>query len=174
MMKKTKYIALALLLPILFCSFAGCSAIKFNAVLYSHADEWVDEDFIKDNKVKAFYLNDDYTEGISDPNEKYIRDKDSPSSRVFIINDEDEYNRIFSKSPINVNFEKEMVILYIFSDVNPYRKYKLKGINLEDNILTVQTKLEYKNINDTTMPYPRCFMLKMKKTEVREVKFTTK
>lgn len=104
----------------------GCSNNKFNAALYNNVSECINETFLKNNRVKAYYLNENYIEDQSNPNDKYIYDTTSQSSRTFIVYDEEEYNRIFSYSQLNINFDKEMVILYIFSDVNPTKNYKLQ------------------------------------------------
>lgn len=126
-MTKAKFLSLILVLLTILSLFAGCSSNnKYNAVLYSNTTEWIDETFLNDNRVKAYYLNENYIDGQSDPNDKYIYDTTSPSSRVFTVSDEAEYNRIFSNSPLDIDFEHEMVILYIFSDVYPAREYRLK------------------------------------------------
>ncbi len=97
------------------------------------------------------------------PNDKYIDYNTSPSSRSFIITDELEYNRFFSKSELDIDFEKEILIFHIFSDVNPYRNYNLKGIDVNDKVLFVKIELEHKSVDDATMPYQRCIAIKMKK-----------
>lgn len=171
-MTKAKFISLILVLLSVFSLFAGCSNNnKYNAVLYSNANEWIDETFLNDNRVKAYYLNENYIDGQSDPNDKYIYDTTSPSSRVFTVSDEAEYNRIFSNSPMNIDFEYERVILYIFSDVYPEREYRLKKIEVNGEVLIVKTKLEQKNVDDAAMPYQRCIALKINKVEINEVKF---
>lgn len=155
----------------IFSLLIGCSNNRYNAVLYSNATEWIDKTFLNDNKVKAYYFNENYIDGQSDPNDKYIYDEASPSSRVFIIDDESEYNRIFSNFPLNIDFEHEMVILYIFSDVYPAREYKLKKIEVNGEVLTVKTELEQKNVDDVAIPYQRCIVVKMNKVEINEVRF---
>lgn len=172
-MTKTKFLSLILVLLSIFSLLTGCSNNnnKYNAVLYSNTTEWIDETFLNDNRVKAYYLNENYIDGQSDPNDKYIYDTTLPSSRVFTVGDEAEYNRIFSNSPLDIDFEHEMVILYIFSDVYPAREYRLKKIEVNGEVLTVKTELEQKNVDDAAMPYQRCIVVKMNKVEINEVKF---
>ena len=98
-------------------------------------------------------------------------DTESPSSRTFIISNKDEFNRIFSKTQIDVDFEKEIVILYIFSDMNPNRNYNLKEIKRQNTNLTVQIELEKSEIDDSTMLYQRCLVLKMRKVDIDCVEF---
>ena len=162
--------------------FTGCSNNKNNGNVdteidsqsiefYSKAKDWVDEGFLKKNRVRGYYRNENYIEGVNDDIPKFIKDTTSPSSRFFIITDKNEYNRIFTKTEIDVNFEKEIVILYIFSDIY-LRNYELKRLELNDEILTVEVKMERRrDIVDAVMLYQRCFMLKMNKVAINEVKF---
>ena len=48
-MAKSKFISLGLVLIMIFSLLTGCSTNKYNAVLYSNANEWIDETFLKDN-----------------------------------------------------------------------------------------------------------------------------
>lgn len=171
-MTKAKFLSLILVLLTFLSLFAGCSNNnRYSAVLYSNATEWIDKTFLNNNKVKAYYLNEKYIDGQSNPSDKYIYDEASPSSREFIVSDEVEYNRIFSNSPLDIDFEHEMVILYIFSDVYPEREYKLKKIKVNDEVLTLKTEFEQKNVDDAAIPYQRCIVVKMNKVEINEVKF---
>lgn len=144
----------------------GCNN-KYNAVLYNHADKWISEDFLDNNRVKAYYRNENYIEGEDD---KYIYDDEAPRSRTFIITDQDRFSEIFSKYDKSIDFDSELVVLYIFSDVSP-RDYKIKKIYYENQALTIQIKLENTNKKDSVMPYQRCIMIKMKKLEIESVNF---
>ena len=171
-MAKAKFIKIGLALLLIFSLLPGCSSLRYGARLYNHVNDWIDESFLKENRVKASYPNDNYVHGESDPRDKYIYDESSPSSRVFIITDEDEYNRIFTNSPLDIDFEEEMVILYIFPKSNA-RDYKLKRMELKDKTLTVEIRLEWKwnDVKDGCMPGPECVAIKMNKAEIDEVKF---
>ena len=121
-MSKVKIIRAGLALLLIFSLLPGCSNLRYGARLYNHVNDWIDESFLKENRVKAYYPNDNYVYG---ENDRLIYEETAPSSRVFIITDEDEYNGIFTASPLDVDFETEMVILHIFSNTSP-RDYKLK------------------------------------------------
>ena len=65
-----KKVILSLISIIIGLSFlVGCGGNKYNAVLYSHAENWISEEFLDENRVKAYYPNKDYVEGESDPGE---------------------------------------------------------------------------------------------------------
>ena len=186
-MKKRKIFAAALVLLILLQLFAGCSndvqsdesneydigsensngndAETLGAIFYSYANDWIDESFLEENRVNgAYYINENYvphTEGES--RYQYVKDKESPTSRTFIITAEEEYNRIFSNASLTVDFEKEIVILHVDCDT----------ISITEGILSVSAELvsNKEGVDDATMPYPRCFVLRMKKTDVTKITF---
>lgn len=165
-MKITKHVSFILSVIMLLCALTSCSvfdiAIKYNARLYSDATQWVNEDFLKENMVYgAYYRNE---------SGQLCQDDSSPKSRAFVIEDDEQYDTFFKQNSFDVNFEKEVVVLYIFSDTNN-RNYILKGLELNDKELTVQVQLQKSLVDDTIMPYQRCLVLKMNKVEIEAVKF---
>ena len=170
-----KLICAAIVILLCLSVLSGCY-VKYNAVMYSRVEKWIDEDFLRENRVKAYYLNDEYDEDddSDDAPEKYIYDENSPRSRSFIITEEAEFKSIFTDCPISVDFDKEMVLLYIFGNIYPYREYYLKKTSLEDKTLNIYVKLENKNVCDTTMPFQRCMMVKLDKLDITEVNFIKK
>lgn len=155
-------------------SLVGCGGNTYNAVLYSHAEDWISEEFLSENKVKAYYPNKDYVEGESDSADRYIYDKESPTSRTFIISKQNEFDEICSKYNSTIDFDSQIIILYVFADVNPNRDYNLDKIILEEQSLRIYYRLERKNLDDTTAPYPRCFMIKMDKVDIMSVELIEK
>lgn len=143
---------------------------EYNAVLYSKANEWIDDGFLTENRVKAYYPNVNYIEGESDPSEKYIYDKDAPASRTFIIDKRQSFAEIFTEYESEIDFDSKVVILHILSDVYPYREYYLSDIEL-DGTMTVYYELEKNDKMDATAPYQRCFMLILDKVQMDGVVF---
>ncbi len=166
---KNKVFSLMILM-IFICILSSCSVYKYNAEIYNQAKEWISEEFLEENRVKAYYLNENYIEGESDPWTEYIYEKDVPSERTFIITEQYEFTNIFTKYEETIDFEKEMVILYIFSNWSP-RDYHLKKIIYENQKLTMHIKLQHINskIKDSVEPYQRCLMIKMDKLEIDSV-----
>lgn len=64
-----------------------------------------------------------------------------------------------------------MVLLYIFSDVYPYREYSIKTIYIENQNLTIRFQLQAGNKKDVTAPYQRCLMVRMNQVEIDQVHF---
>ena len=168
-MSKVKIIRAGLALLLIFSLLPGCSNLRYGAKLYNNVDDWIDESFLNENRVKAYYPNDNYVYG---ENDSLIYEETAPSSRVFIITDEDEYNGIFTDSPLDIDFESKIIILYIFPKSSP-RDYKLKRMELKDKVLTVEIRLEWKwkDVKDEGMAAPSCIVITMNKAEINEVKF---
>ena len=171
-MTKTKFIALGLVMVTFFCFLTSCSTIRYNAVMYSKSEEWILTSFLEDNKVRgAYYKNPDYTGNPYGSVEKYYYDETSPGNRTFIIDNKDTYDTIFKANTLSVDFDKEVIYLYIFPDVSPSRKYFIDNILLEGEQLSIYYKLEKSEKMDATMPYQRCLIVVMKKTDASNVKF---
>lgn len=149
----------------------SCGKSNYNAVMYSHAEEWISESFLKENRVKAYYLNEGYIEEENEPSSKYIYDETAPKFRCFILTEEKEFRNIVSSYEEDIDFEKEMGLLYVFADVNPYREYFITRINLDNQDLTIYFKLQNSGKKDTTAPYQRCLLVKMDKLEITSVSF---
>ena len=90
----------------------------------------------------------------------------------YIIKDEKTFNEIFIENSMDVNFEKEMVILFMKRDVSPRDCYLLSISNDYNGKLTFKYVHEfYIGGGDTVMPYPRCIAVKMKKKDITSVEF---
>lgn len=173
---RKKLIGLGAVLLACFCLFVGCGGARYHATLYSKAQSWIDEEFLKENRVYgAAYPNEDYVEGVSEWDEQYIWDKTSPHMRTFIIKTEEEYQRISPNGAVEIDFEKQIVILHTFCDITT-RECTLHRITMENNILYVYYKRNKANgdIGGTTAPYQRCFMLVMDNADFETVEFIEK
>ena len=109
-----KFVRIVGVFALLCCLFgaAGCGN-KYNAELFNDAEQWVREDFLRENRVKAFYPNENYDEN-DEQSESYIYDEAAPLSRTFIISDEETFNEIFTGDDFSVDFVNVMLFLYIF------------------------------------------------------------
>ena len=148
---------------------------QYNATMYSYANDWIKEEFIYNNKVTgASYKNKDYNPELECDDEnwvdKYYYYDEKPNTRTFIITDEKMFNEIFTENSIDINFEKEMVVLYIESDVCPRDCYLL-SISNNNGKLTFKYMHKFSTGNDTVQSYPRCIAVKMKKMDITSVEF---
>ena len=85
-MPKSKFLSLWLAVIRTFGLLTGCSNIKYNAQLFDFAVNRIKEDFINDNLVDNL------------ENNKY------PTERVFIVKNQEEYNKTFVSVKKAVDF----------------------------------------------------------------------
>ncbi len=170
-MKIARVIVLVLGGIMFFSFFTGCSNNKYDAEMYSASEEWILTSFLAENKVKgAYYKNPDYVEGFDDTSEEYYYDETSPENRTFIIKDQETYNTIFRQNALTVDFDEEMVYLYVFADIYPNRTYYIEKISLEEKVY-IYFRLEKNNKKDASAPYQRCLIVKMVKNDISNVEF---
>lgn len=173
-MKQIKVIIIGMVL-IMICMFSnGCSNTKYNAKLYSNAEEWIDKSFLNENRVKAYYLNENYVEGVSYQDEQYVYENNAPSEKIYIFESDIEFKKIFVNYEKKIDFSKEIVVLYIFADVNFKIDYKLESLKYKNGIVEITARLCKSNLDVATVPYPRCFMIKMDKMKITDVKLELK
>ncbi len=170
-MKITKFISSIMVILMVSISISGCDSIKYNAVLYNRADKWVSAKFLFDNKIRnAYYSESDYGEWMIPEQPGQEHDDNAPDSKTFIINTEDEFNKIFANCPVPIDFEKEMIILHIYlSDCG--ESLKLRSVDLSDKVLTVFVEREFVGITQLMQPVAFALILKMDKTEINEAVF---
>ena len=145
-----------------------------DVTFYGYANDWVGEEFMNENRVYCVVYPDGTIERNAD-----LR------SRAFIVTTEEEYRNMGLASPIDVDFEKEMLILYIQPTVAPHlyeEEYVLETATLREGILTVKVDLieemkpdESLNPEEQFMnacrPYALCVALKMERADITEVIF---
>ena len=168
-MKKYKFLMFILTIPIILYIIAGCQKNKYNAKIYNSAENLFLNSFLEENKVKgAYYKNPDYPD---DEDKKYYYDETSPACRTFIVNNPDDYSLFFAGDELGVNFDKEMVLIYIFADIYPNRNYIINNILKEGEKVKIYLELEKNNKKDATAPYQRVLIVKMEKLDISEAEF---
>lgn len=148
------------------------SRIPYHATLYSEREEineMVRPAFLDDNKVYgAYYVNPACLEDSDEYISEYYQDKESPKTRTFLIKDKETYKEIFYDDALNVNFEKEMLVLHIFTKHHP-RGYNLKEIRVQDDTLEIDIKVDSSRRADAVRPGQSFVVIKMKKLDVSNV-----
>lgn len=166
-MKIARSVALILLLTISLTALYSCASNKYNAVLYDdrfgQTRKWMDEDFLVKNRVFGYY---------QDESGEYVKFDDRKEPIFHILTDEASYNEVFTSCPLDIDFNTQMVIIYIFSAINN-RNYYLKSIACEGSVLHAEIR-EYNSTKyDTSAPSQRCFVIVMDKAEITEVEVNT-
>lgn len=151
MIKKAVIFIMAL--ACLFC-LAGCGN-KYNAEIvsdsYNNSGEWLNEDFVKNN-----YTAWSNHEGV-------LIDGSFPKSRTFVIKSEEEKCKILNGSfDVEVNFEREMLIVYTWT-IDNIRPCYIKSVKLKDDVLYINFYVEPlpPGHGGACMPYQRWFVIKL-------------
>lgn len=158
-----KVLMLGVVVIVMF-SLVACGN-KYNAIMYSDTKDWINEEFLKENLIRgSHYLED---------GEIMVADESYPEFLTFIINTQEDFDSKFMKFPPTINFEKEMLLVYIFTTTNP-NIYKISEISLDDKILNINFKAEKsKGMSDNlTSPIQKCLIVKADKMEITTANFT--
>jgi hypothetical protein len=164
--------ALTACIPILLCAFTGCETTEDEEMLpheiFDNAGKWIDLDFQRQNLTRGWgglYLNGELIE----------TDVSYPKERIFIINDQAEFDTIFNEFPPRVNFEKEMILLYGFTATS-IRQIVIERMKLENERLIIKLKSlappSGPDTLDGTAPYMRWVVVKTDKLDIDTVGFT--
>ena len=161
MFKKIINIGVALVIAVSICGCGNNSAAKYNAVMYSDTIRWFNEDFLKENMTFGASFNGEY-----------FGDKSLPKSRTFVIKEQSEFNGIFTEFPPEVNFEKEMLLIYIFT-IDAVLSYNIMSVKLDGSVIKLEYKLKDQGDKLTGFaPGPWCLIVKMDKLEITGAEFT--
>ncbi|MBR7111355.1 MAG: hypothetical protein IKC75_00295 [Clostridia bacterium] len=124
------------------------SPLRYRAKLYDYCNDWIEP---------TFYMTD-------------------LADEPFIITDEGVFHAVFIDSPFKVNFDKEMVVVYMdITSAPSSRGYYLKKIEIEGDTATVyfkSDKMPWDKRKGSVRPWERCMVVKMKKLDVSTVVFT--
>ena len=135
----------------LIVCMTGCGTIKYNAKLYDNATKWINEDFIKNNFTSGAFYDDMQT------------DESYPSSRTIIIKSNEEKLSCFnSEFDVEVNFEKEMLIVYTWTTVY-HRDCRLKSLKVTDDVLCINYSFAPVaiGVGDASRPFQRWVIIKL-------------
>lgn len=145
-----KAVIFIMTLACLFC-LAGCGN-KYNAEIvsdsYNNSGEWLNEDVKNQSCVAPV---------------GYAATADCPKSRTFLIKSEEEKCNILNGNfDVEVNFEREMLIVYTWA--TEYRRpCYIKVLELKDEILYIDFYMQRGQFGhgDACMPYQRWFVIKL-------------
>lgn len=151
---KRKIVLLVIALLFIFSSCAP-RTVKYNInVLYQNHtlnteqgfgwDYFVNfqEGFIDNNRLDTEYHNPDYIEGVSPREDMYLYFPGEPKERTFVVRNEEEFSEIFTHEATGVDFEKDVLIVYMHIAYYVYDVYITK-VNVVNN--TLEIEFNYKN-----------------------------
>lgn len=162
-MKRNKIIGLGVIAVMMF-AFAGCSKepdqniAKYNAVMYDRAIDWLKADFREENMTKMPTM-----QGEIDP---------APSDITLVIREQSDFEMAFAEFPPDIDFEREMLVLYFFTDDYNGFGCEITKIAQEDDVLQIYLlhNLAKKNFwgirpPSLSMPTHRCLVVKLNRVE---------
>ena len=158
---------LIIVLSITSC-LIGCKKIKYNAVEF---DKYVSlkEEFLNRNSTYGLIYKNSSFDYKSDKLPKYyLMDKYSPKNRVFVI-DNDEDLSLIANSFSNINFEKEILIIYMYTSTSA-RSVELKNVNVKNSVLNITYFLPQKiRYTNSAKPHQEVLILKLDRISFEDV-----
>ncbi len=142
--------------------FGGCS-IKYNAVLYDRAEEWITEDCAY--KYATRYAKTPQGGSFDDSYPKEIN---------LFVTSKEQLVEMFAGFPDEIDFEKQTVAVYFYTCNYMGRSAKLKSVKSDGYSLLVKVKLIKPNLfgKDASQPMQRCFVVVMDKITSDNVQFS--
>ncbi len=164
MLRKTFMAGIILIMVFLLVACGN----KYNATIYSDTKALFNEDFLKENLTRSSHYFNDKGEITASADQSY------PKFLTFIVTTQEEYDSKFIEFPPMVDFEKEMLLIYIFTAIKP-NAYEIKKISLNNETLKIDFIAKrsggFKFRNDTTIPMQKWLIIKIKKMEIMSVEF---
>ncbi|MFA5676541.1 MAG: hypothetical protein WDA65_08490 [Christensenellales bacterium] len=162
-----RIVALGVFLIIVIGLFSGCgNDNKYNAVLYSDATVWMHEDFLIENLTR-----DAVYDGIP------LDDPLYPKNITHLIQSKEDFDKVFTEFPTELDFEKEMLCIYIFSCNYMGLSYEISEMSLEDNMLKIEVNFVMPGFGasgSATVPKQRCLAVKIDRLDIETVEFSEK
>jgi hypothetical protein len=150
---------------IMIFSLGGCGN-KYEAVLYDDAGEWLNMEFRSANLTYGTV----YFEGEELDSEESLS---YPESRIHIIKTQEEFEDIFLEFSSEINFEKEMLLIYVFTDTFS-NKYKIKNTTFNDGVLKIACGIRFiPTWGNSRAPAQRFFAIKMKTLDITTAEVST-
>ena len=126
------------------------------------------EEFLEANLTQNAYYGDGGYAGES-----------CPKSIKHVVKDQETFDGIFAEAWIDIDFEKEMLVLCFFTCYYMGRPYEINKISVDNQALEIKVKsvrpkgcFAYPSIPDASTPMQRCFAVKMDKLDIEETEFS--
>lgn len=157
-----KILILGVLIIMSIGLFAGCGKDnKYNAVLYDDVRLWMQENFLKANMTYGSV----YQYFDENGNMYTSEDTTSPKTRTLVISDLGTFNEAFISFLPNVDFDKEMLVLYIFTTTSINRRV-LNSIEFTQQKLTIKFSVKKSQSNGDAIAGPGQMILVVKMDKI--------
>lgn len=154
------------------CFTVSACGISYHAVVVNSGIEFT-SDFLKNSITYGAWCDkEDYDPEVDEDRGWY--DTVSPQTRTYIVREQNEADEIFAVSPA-FDFEKEMVLVYCWTEIYNSRPIILKSVQMNTNsTLKVEFSLEKPTgeIGDASIPQRRILVIKMDKLNISSAVFS--
>lgn len=147
---------------------------EYGATLINDIRQFMREDFLEENRTYGVhYVARAYDEETGTWTEDVAKITEGPRTREFIVNNEEEYLKIFNDlSSIDINFEKQMLVVHMFTTTNPnplvLTDFKVSNSEL---FVTFKAKPSKIGVKNATEPGQACMAIIMDKVDITSASF---
>lgn len=161
MKRKLNLIFLLLgMLSLLFLNGCSIGRLKYNVKIIENYE--LLDNFLDEHKTSESYNYD------SVKNEYSLNNPSLPEEYIFVIKTEDDYRKIF-KSSSNINFKKEMLILYIYSSIYTGER-RITEVELDEGELSIDFRHKVKvGTGLSSKPLQKHIVFKMNAVDFYEI-----
>lgn len=150
-----------LLVFILLLNFTliSCKSNRYNVLIDNDAKSYLTTEFLDENKVKGIYYKNEEDE--------YDYLEEGPNDILIVVDNKEHLNDITNNYNKEIDFEKKVVLIYIFSDIYPSRDYYYRASTLTDNKITIDIKIKSakRGVGDAAMPGQRVLIITLDKID---------
>ena len=150
---------------IMMITLVACEKeIPYNAKIYDNAGELMYEEFLGDNLTRGVFYE-----------EEYLDDDSYPTNITHLINNKEEFNSVFTEFPSEIDFDKSILAIYIFT-CNYVRPYELKKVSIDNQTVKIEIEINMpKGVTGSAVPsWQRCIVVEMDKLDITTVEFIEK
>ena len=175
-------IAIIVLNIIFIMSIIGCKPkqekkeILFNArfdgfggindIYGEHENNRLKTKFLETNRISGVEYKNELYDPNDSPSKKFIYHPDAPKSITYIINSQEKANEIFNKD-MEINYENEMLILYIFGTYG--MAFYLDSVALENEKLYIN--INYSSAGDCINYMGQYLIVRLDKININDADF---
>lgn len=150
-----------LLVFILLLNFVliSCRSNHYNVLIDNDAKSFFKDEFLDENRVKGIYYKNEEGE--------YDYWDEGPNNILIVVYNKETLNEITNNYNKEIDFEKKVVLIYIFNDIYPSRDYYYRSSNLTENKLSIDIKIKSakRGIGDASSPYQRVLLITLDKID---------
>lgn len=149
-----KKIIVFLICIILLLCLQGCGKHKYNCVLYDNISDNIKYDFKEKHITRFAYFNRIPYNDIS-----------YPKNYTLVIENSEKLNEIFNNVPFEINFDKQIAVLYVYTTNYAASSCKLKKVKIIDNKCDIYVKenLGPKGTGSASIPTTRFIIITLDK-----------